>query len=467
MPNPYMDRERMLQQSGQKFDRQQTPNKYSGADYGSAALMGVGDVLNGLFQLIQMGVGGAVQGAGKVAGGAVNELAKAPAGMGAAAGAFAGTPVGENPMGNMGEAIKTSANNPLLRGMQKGLSGLGEQMAMQKAFAAGPEAALQQYQGMEQQEQAKQAQQQPMQNPNGTQQLDQNQLQNSQSAGFSQGMGMQQNPPQTSPYGPSGFESAKQQALNMAMIGRPKQQGVISQEGLINKLGNVLFTPSGIDAQGNYTPATALGGMFKTSGADQLASQNAYNARPDQQKAMKTWENEQPLARSEREKLDIQGMNDFWKNIGESANKPLSAESSKLLGNVNSALKQITSLEDAFAKDKNVFKQWATPGNQTGESIKLMSEDIVDILGRLRSGGAISKDEEARFLRQLPKRGLFGNLENPKTVALKLKKLKELFSEIKSTVEPRDAGTQSRIQAALKAGATREQVYKVYREGGF
>ena len=58
-------------------------------------------------------------------------------------------------------------------------------------------------------------------------------------------------------------------------------------------------------------------------------------------------------------KADVRACN----NIMSSRNKSVSAETSKLIGNVNSGLEQLSTLREAFRQDPGVFKPLTTIGN--------------------------------------------------------------------------------------------------------
>lgn len=76
------------------------------------------------------------------------------------------------------------------------------------------------------------------------------------------------------------------------------------------------------------------------------------------------------------------------------------------VGNLTSMLSSLTQLEGEFAKGqrKNLIDA-NTPyiGRAVSENnVDIITRKLSDDIGRLRSGGAISKDEESRFLKMLP-----------------------------------------------------------------
>lgn len=154
----------------------------------------------------------------------------------------------------------------------------------------------------------------------------------------------------------------------------------------------------------------------------------------------------------------------LFKNMLTTGNKALSAETIKLVANIDSGMQQLSALTNAYAKNPDIFK--TTNLSATGQQVNLMIEDLTDILGRLRSGGAINADEEKRFKNQLPKKGILsGRIEKPSTVVMKLQKMQSLFQEIKSKAEP-NTGIASGIQAAMQAGASQEQIMRILKKKG-
>lgn len=82
-----------------------------------------------------------------------------------------------------------------------------------------------------------------------------------------------------------------------------------------------------------------------------------------------------------------------------SANKPLSAEAAKVSAIATTIKPEIEQLKDAFRQNY----RGAVVGITTGVNRQLVKlvDQVADKVGRLRSGGAINKDEEARFKRQI------------------------------------------------------------------
>lgn len=96
---------------------------------------------------------------------------------------------------------------------------------------------------------------------------------------------------------------------------------------------------------------------------------------------------------------------------GADGTKPLSGEASKVLAIARTVQPEIERLKQAFEENyRGALLGMATGTNR--ELVKLR-DNIADKLGRLRSGGAINKDEEARFIRQLGGIGdaAFGNVD--------------------------------------------------------
>lgn len=83
------------------------------------------------------------------------------------------------------------------------------------------------------------------------------------------------------------------------------------------------------------------------------------------------------------------------------ANKPMSGDQAKVYAIATTITPEIQKLKDAFKDDYSY--RWALAGIRAGtnrELVKLIDQ-VADKVGRLRSGGAINTDEEARFKRQI------------------------------------------------------------------
>lgn len=200
-------------------------------------------------------------------------------------------------------------------------------------------------------------------------------------------------------------------------------------------------------------PARAMAAALESKGLENQAKRQKIAGK-------------EPLQEGEKEALEIEAQNSFFNNIASASNKTPSIQENALVNNLNSGISQIDALNAQLDKDPNIFKKLTAPGDPTRAAIVTMQEDVVDILGRLRSQGAITEDEVKAFKRQLPKIGLGAALENSKTAKFKLNKLRKLFNDIKETAQPRTSDFSSKINQLLQSGATREQIYRIYKEGG-
>lgn len=112
----------------QNVTRQQTPSwmdKYKGADYGSAGVMGVQDLITGLVNL------------------AKNSVAVPSATLRA----ISGTPVGQNPMDNISKAVGQSLS-PYQEGVKKALKQSGEAHAAEAIQMGVPPSHIEQQSGL-------------------------------------------------------------------------------------------------------------------------------------------------------------------------------------------------------------------------------------------------------------------------------------------------------------------------------
>ena len=79
--------------------------------------------------------------------------------------------------------------------------------------------------------------------------------------------------------------------------------------------------------------------------------------------------------------------------------KPLSGEASKILSISKTIVPEINQLKLAFQKDYKGSVRGIVLG--TDRRLSKLVDQVADKIGRLRSGGAINKDEEKRFIRQI------------------------------------------------------------------
>lgn len=97
---------------------------------------------------------------------------------------------------------------------------------------------------------------------------------------------------------------------------------------------------------------------------------------------------------------------------GGTSAKPMSAEASKTVSNAQAGLEGITDLKNVINSDPSVLKRTLVPGrglaggflgNVFGTNeLEAARQQVVDVIARLRTGAAISRTEEARFIKFLP-----------------------------------------------------------------
>lgn len=98
--------------------------------------------------------------------------------------------------------------------------------------------------------------------------------------------------------------------------------------------------------------------------------------------------------------------------FGATEAKPLTGESQKRALTSESGLRSIGTLEETLARDPSAFARQSLPnplgivGRLTGTTdVRAATDNVVDVLARLRSGAAITDDEARRFARLLPQAG--------------------------------------------------------------
>lgn len=121
------------------------------------------------------------------------------------------------------------------------------------------------------------------------------------------------------------------------------------------------------------------------------------------------------------------------------AEKPLSAEASKIVSNAQTGLSAIDDFEQLIKSDPGAFTRSNIPGkgiidDLTGgrasgalgtTSIDAAGDQIIDVVARLRTGAAISKQEEERFKRYIPRSG-----DPPEAIEMKLGYLRDQFQMV-------------------------------------
>lgn len=116
--------------------------------------------------------------------------------------------------------------------------------------------------------------------------------------------------------------------------------------------------------------------------------------------------------------------------------KPLSAEASKTVGNANSGLTSIGQLESIIAgQGGGVSKATLVPGrdlfgnlgsNLLGTAeFDNASKNLADVITRLRTGAALTDQEEAFYKAQLPQA-----FDSPEVISQKLATFRDLFSSV-------------------------------------
>lgn len=112
---------------------------------------------------------------------------------------------------------------------------------------------------------------------------------------------------------------------------------------------------------------------------------------------------------------------------GANGGKPLSAEASKVLANTDSGLAAINEMTNMLNESGTVKIFAPNPFSQVRKQYFSSADNLVDIIGRMRSGGAITEGEEARFKSLLPKA-----LDSQATWTNKLTQLKALLNGVKN-----------------------------------
>jgi hypothetical protein len=113
-----------------------------------------------------------------------------------------------------------------------------------------------------------------------------------------------------------------------------------------------------------------------------------------------------------------------------------------------SGLRSLDVLDDIAANDPGAFARSALPNpfgltaRLTGTTdIRAATDNVVDVIARLRSGAAITDDEARRFSRQLPQAG-----DTPQAA---MRKLQNVRAELESFANPGYAGGDYSLEDIL------------------
>lgn len=130
------------------------------------------------------------------------------------------------------------------------------------------------------------------------------------------------------------------------------------------------------------------------------------------------------------------------------AEKPLSAEASKIVANANSGLKSLDQLRGIIDKQGGVSAGTLVPGrdlfgnagaNILGTaSFDTAAKNVLDVITRLRTGAALTESEEAFYKSQIPQA-----FDSPEVRAQKLQMFEDLFGSVASRTGTAGNDTQA------------------------
>lgn len=174
------------------------------------------------------------------------------------------------------------------------------------------------------------------------------------------------------------------------------------------------------------------------------------------------------VAREEREAAKNLGLTSsayksYQTNLGQNLadrNKPLSQESAKVLGLAQGGTDILKQIENQFFDPKTGAFQKAKFGKATAganlpnivasedaQAFETRRQNLSDLIGRMRSGGAINKDEKTRFLKLIPR---FGDKEQ--TVKNKMSQLNKEFTSIQKSIDPYGTKSQNYSNSPTSGG---------------
>lgn len=137
--------------------------------------------------------------------------------------------------------------------------------------------------------------------------------------------------------------------------------------------------------------------------------------------------------------------------------KALSAEAAKQVSNAQAGLQALDTIEQTIANDPSKQTLSAIPGNAlnglvgsvlgTGQ-YESARQQAIDVIGRLRSGGAITAEEEKRFGSMLPQA-----FDSSETSAYKINQLRQVFSTLMGSIENSGTTQQDLLSTLLNSGS--------------
>lgn len=155
------------------------------------------------------------------------------------------------------------------------------------------------------------------------------------------------------------------------------------------------------------------------------------------------------IAKYPKDQAKIMDYYKFVNAASETNSKPLNSTAQQRVGNATSGLDSIGVLESTLATDPGAFQRQALPNplgitaRLTGTSdLRAATDNVVDVIARLRSGAAITDSEAARFSRLLPRAG-----DSPQTAARKIAQVRRDLENVVGMAQ--GGGQEQDLQSAL------------------
>lgn len=143
---------------------------------------------------------------------------------------------------------------------------------------------------------------------------------------------------------------------------------------------------------------------------------------------------------------------------GSGGAKPLSAEASKTVSNAQAGLEGIADLKSVISADPGALKRTLVPGRGLAggflgnifgtNELEAARQQVVDVIARLRTGAAISRTEEARFLKFLPQ-----PFDSPAVREQKLGYLERQFQRVAAQNPEAATDLEAAFMGTQEAGA--------------
>lgn len=209
----------------------------------------------------------------------------------------------------------------------------------------------------------------------------------------------------------------------------------IVRNGVLGNAITGMASPDTASAMGMNGQATDPTSQINSSNINDYGTQNSPAPQQPANNSIFAPENAQAniqkiLAGGGKMKDVVQYISlvDSLQKLSPTQAKPLTGTQAQQANNAQSGLDSLATLKQQLQKDPSIQKKAGLPGGSLTQSLtgtgtyKAAINNATDVIGRLRSGGAIGAEEQKNFIRLLPQ-----TFDDSQTVSYKLNQLNTLF----------------------------------------